>query len=162
MNRLWSKFSLISVMILSTILSACGGSSILSSTTAITATSHPKVELLSASVINNVLILQFQVHGLQMSSAQEIDDIVCRPYIDTQENVPLSFFYSETHIADTPAQGVKLTYKYYLDPPLPRRLHLNILLTIGPCGPDFQESNVPPSSTNLVASYKIQTEVSIP
>ena len=139
--------------------SGCVGSPVFSSKEAIP-TATPQVTLLSSSVTDHILTLTFRIHGLQVKSSEALDDMVCQPYIDTRENVPLTFFYRERHIlAD---HEVIVAYKYRLRQPLPQELHLNILFTIGPCGPDFQETNVTASPMHLVASYKMQTVVKIP
>ena len=154
MQRIKNSLHFISIVVSIMSLSACNDSSAVMV--------KPEIKLLAATVADNILTLEFQIQGLQVSSMREIDDIVCKPYIDTQENVPLAFFYSEANVLNATSQNIMLTYKYRMSPPLPKRMHLNIFLTIGPCGPDFQESNVPPSSTDLIASYKIQTVVDVP
>ena len=133
-----------------------------SSATDTVVTSSPQANLLSASVADDVLTLEFQIHGLQAQSVSDLDNMICMPYINTRENVPLAFFYSEGHLPDKTEGDTVLVYKYHLKQPLPQVLHLNILLTLGPCGPDFQESNVPPYDADLVASYEMQTVVNIP
>ncbi len=107
----------------------------------------PQVKLVKATASNDHLFLTFQIKGLPQIYASDIRHVVCKPYFNTREHVPVEFFAldaTDLH-RENDSVSFNITYRYHFKSPPPKTLHLdNIELTIGPCAPALDESNTTP------------------
>ena len=124
----------------------------------------PRVNLVKTTATNNTLFLTFQIKGLPQIYASDIYYVVCKPYFNTREHVPVDFFALDTtdlH-GENNRVSFNITFRYHFKTPPPKVLHLdNIELTIGPCAPALDESNITPQLIPILADYRTNAVVEI-
>jgi len=124
----------------------------------------PQVKLVKATANNDHLFLTFQIKGLPQAYASDISHVVCKPYFNTREHVPVEFFAldaTDLH-GENDRVSFNITFRYHFKTPPPKTLHLdNIELTIGPCAPALDESNVTPQLIPILADYRTNAVVEI-
>ncbi|GEM_PF-2003945 len=124
----------------------------------------PQVKLVKATASNDNLFLTFQIKGLPQIYASDIRYVVCKPYFNTREHVPVDFFAldaTDLH-GENNRVSFNITYRYHFKAPPPKTLHLdNIELTIGPCAPALDESNTTPQLIPILADYRTNAVVEI-
>ncbi len=124
----------------------------------------PQVKLVKATASNDHLFLTFQIKGLPQTYASDIRYVVCKPYFNTREHVPVEFFAldaTDLH-KEEGRVSFNITYRYHFKAPPPKTLHLdNIELTIGPCAPALDESNITPQLIPILADYRTNAVVEI-
>ncbi len=124
----------------------------------------PQVTLTTATLTPETLTLVFEIRGWPgLHEQDDIQDWLCRPYVHTREQVPLTFFYSEVRLPRTPGEPLRAEYRYHIQGALPGpELHLDtVRLVIGPCAPSFEESNLRPSNRPLLVDYHTQVVVRV-
>jgi hypothetical protein len=127
-------------------------------------TEHPPVvELVSAHANPDSLTFVISISGLELVKVpSDLENIVCDPYIRTDEHVQFTSFYRASEIPDQVGEPIFITYEYGMDAQELQELHVNLDLTIGPCGPDLQEMLVTPSpKIDLIANYSLSFVVPI-
>lgn len=120
-------------------------------------TAQPPVVTLNRVYANpSVLRINLTISGLELvTNADDLENVVCDPYVNPDEPISLSLSYREAQIPIRSGDPIKITYEYSMDASGYESLTLNLDLTIGPCGPHFQESNVTPYPVDLIANYHL-------
>lgn len=104
----------------------------------------------------SVLRFNLTISGLELvANVDDLENIVCNPYVNPNEPVSLTLNYREAQIPVQPGDPIEITYDYSMDASRYKSLTLNLDLTIGPCGPHFQEANVTPYPVDLIANYHL-------
>ena len=165
------KIFLILVLVATLVFSACSASETHDQFTLQTAqitqfapTKQPAVvELLSASANNNKLTFVISITGLELiKDYLDLDNVVCQPYMQTDEHVQFSSFYQESNIPPDSGDPILITYEYGMQAVDVEKLHVHIDLTIGPCGPDLQEMlKTPAPKIDLIANYSFSFVVDV-
>ena len=128
-------------------------------------TEHPAVvELLSASPNPDKLTLTVSISGLELvRDLTDFDNIICEPYLRTDEHVQFTSYYRESDIPSQVGDPILITYEYSgMQASDLEQLHVHVDLTLGPCGPDFQEMSVTPAPRiDLIANYSFSFTVPI-
>lgn len=114
----------------------------------------------------NLLRLNLGISDLErVANPDDLENIVCDPYINPDEPVSLTLNYREAQIPSQVGEPIEITYEYYIDATEYGSLTLNLDLTIGPCANylNFQETNVTRSSPlpDLLANYHLQFQVPV-
>ncbi len=126
-------------------------------------TEHPPVvELISAQANSTTLTFVIKVSGLELvKNSDDFVNIICDPYIRTEEPVQLTFSYRESKIPSQVGDPIVIMYQYRMDSKEYQSLNVDMDITLGPCGPAFQESSVTPYPVDLIANYKLSFVVPI-
>jgi hypothetical protein len=123
----------------------------------------PIVELTSTQANSKKLTIILTVSGLGLiKSPDDFENIVCDPYITTDEGVQLTLTYRYGAISSRVEEPLVITYEYSMDSKKYQSLNIKMDFTIGPCGPYFQISNITPyPPIDLIANYKLSFVVPI-
>ncbi|MCC6684502.1 MAG: hypothetical protein IT247_05475 [Bacteroidia bacterium] len=126
-------------------------------------TEHPPVvELTSVQANSTTLTIVLTVSGLELvKNPDDFENIICDPYIRTDKPVQLILNYREGEIPSQVGEPIVITYEYSMDSKEYKSLNVEMDISIGPCGPHFQESSVTPYPVDLIANYKLSFVVSI-
>jgi hypothetical protein len=126
-------------------------------------TPHPSVVTLNWAYANpNLLRINLTISGLELvANADDLENLICTPYIDPDEPVSLTLNYREAQIPNQRGDPIEITYEYGMDAGGYESLAFSLDLTIGPCGPHFDESNVTPYPTDLIANYHLTFSVPV-
>jgi hypothetical protein len=131
----------------------------------------PTVNLNWAQANSQLLRIDITILGLDINS--NLDNVVCDPNIVTKEPigqfislVPGTSSYREMKIlGDQPDSPVEITYEYSFKSIQYKSLHIDMIVTLGPCNKywNFQESNVTPTGSlpALIASYHFAFQVPV-
>ncbi|MGV8026228.1 MAG: hypothetical protein AB2L18_06715 [Anaerolineaceae bacterium] len=121
------------------------------------------VELRSASANSDKLTFVVSILGLELvKDYTDLENVICQPYLRTDEHVQFSSYYQESSIPSEPGDPILITYEYGMQEADLEKLHVHVDLTIGPCGPDLQEMLVTPSpKIDLIANYSFSFVVVI-
>ena len=132
----------------------------------------PTVVLNWAQANSQLLRIDITVVGLDINS--NIDNVICDPYIVPKEPigqsinslVPGTSSWREAKIfGEQPGAPVELTYEYSFNPFKYKSLHVDMIVTLGPCNKylNFNESNVTPSGPvpPLIANYHFTFQVPV-
>lgn len=121
------------------------------------------VELRSASANSDKLTFVVSIFGLELvEDYTDLENVICQPYLRTDEHVQFSSYYQESSIPPEPGDPILITYEYGIQESDLEQLHVHVDLTIGPCGPDLQEMLVTPSpKIDLIANYSFSFVVAI-
>lgn len=127
--------------------------------------SPPIVILNSAYANSNLLRLNFTISKLELvANADDLENVICNPYINPDEPVSLTFNYREAEIPSLAGEPILLTYEYNMDAKEYKSLTLALDLVIGPCADylNAQEINVTTSPlSDLIASYHLSFQVQV-
>jgi hypothetical protein len=122
----------------------------------------PVVELTSVQANSKTLTIILTVSGLELiKNPDDFENIICDPYIRTNEPIQLTLNYREGTIPSQVGEPIIITYEYSMDSKEYQNLNVEMDITIGPCGPHFQESRVTPYPVGLIANYKLSFVVPI-
>lgn len=126
-------------------------------------TPHPPVVTLNWAYANpSLLRINLTISGLELvGNIDDLENVICNPYIDPDEPVSLTLNYREAQIPSRLGDPIELTYEYSMDAIEYKELTLNLDLSVGPCGPHFQESNVTPYPIDLIANYHLTFSVPV-
>lgn len=122
------------------------------------------VELRSASASTDQLTFTIAISGLELvSDLTDFDNIICEPYLRTDEHVQFTSYYRESDIPTEVGDPILITYAYGgMQASDLQQLHVHVDVTLGPCGPDFQEMSVTPAPRiDLIANYSFSFSVPI-
>jgi len=122
------------------------------------------VELRSASASSDKLTFTIAVSGLELvSDLISLENTICEPYLRTDEHVQFTSYYRESDIPTEVGDPILITYEYGgMQVSDLQQLHVHVDLTLGPCGPDFQEMSVTPApKIALIANYSFSFSVPI-
>ena len=113
-----------------------------------------------------LLRLNLTLSGLKLvSNTDDLENIVCNPYINPDEPISLTLNYREAEIPEEPGEPIVITYEYSMNADGYKTITFNLDLTLGPCADylNFQETNVTPSSPlpDLIANYRLKFQVPI-
>lgn len=124
---------------------------------------HAVVELQSASASSDKLTFVISISGLDLvKNYSDLDNVICQPYLRTDEHIQFSSYYQESSIPTDPDDPILITYEYGMQHSEVEQLHVHVDLTIGPCGPDLQEMLVTPSpKIDLIANYSFSFVVAV-
>lgn len=124
----------------------------------------PVVELISAQADAESLTFTYSITGLELVTKQDwesAENVICEPYIRSEEGVDLTFSYRERDIPEKIGEPIIVSYIYQMEPSEHQKLHLEMDITLGPCGPFFDESNVSPPLIDLIANYRLSFVVPV-
>jgi hypothetical protein len=130
-------------------------------------TPHPPTVTLHWARANPELLrLNLTISGLELvANVDDLENVVCDPYLNPDEPVSLTFHYREAKIPDFRGDPIELIYEYEMDASEYESLSFNMDLTIGPCANylNFQETNVKSSSPlpDLIANYHLSFSVPV-
>jgi hypothetical protein len=126
-------------------------------------TEHPPVvKLISAMANSTTLTVVVAISDLELvKNPDDFENIICDPYIRSDKPVQLTLSYREGEIPSKVGQPIIITYQYSMDSNEYKNLNIEMDISIGPCGPHFQESNVTPYPVDLIANYKLSFSVPI-
>lgn len=126
-------------------------------------TPHPSVVTLNWAYANPTLLrINLTISGFELvANADDLENLICTPYIDPDEPVSLTLNYREAQIPSLPGDPIEITYEYGMDAGGYESLTFSLDLTIGPCGPYFEETNVTPYPTDLIANYHLSFSVPV-
>lgn len=126
-------------------------------------TEHPPVvKLISAKANSTTLTVVVAISDLELvKNPDDFENIICDPYIRSDKPVQLTLNYREGEIPITVGQPIVITYEYGMNPKEYKSLNVEMGITIGPCGPHFQESNVTPYPVDIIANYNLSFIVPI-
>ncbi len=122
------------------------------------------VELRSASASSDKLTFTITISGLELvSDLTSLENTICEPYLRTDEHVQFTSYYRESDIPTELSDPILITYAYGgMQAADLQQLHVHVDLTLGPCGPDFQEMSVTPAPRiDLIANYSLSFTVPI-
>jgi len=117
-----------------------------------------KLGFIDAAATKDTLTLTLSITGIDFSySPEAFSDFVCDPNVTTQEEVVKTFTSYEVHEGDP----IQITYVYNLQGNTYQNLHAEMDWTIGPCGPDFDESTYTPMPMPLMTNYHFTFNVPV-
>lgn len=126
---------------------------------------HPNVTLNWAYADPDLLRLNLTISGLELvANADNLENLVCNPYINFDEPVSASLNYREAQIPSVIGDPIEITYEYEMDASKYETLTINLDLTIGPCADylNFQETNVTSSILpDLIGNYHLSFQVPV-
>jgi len=125
----------------------------------------PTVTLNWAYADPDLLRLNLTISGLELvANADELENLVCNPYINPDEPVSVSLNYREAQIPSVLGDPIEITYEYEMDASKHESLMINLDLLIGPCADylNFQETNITPSPLpDLIGNYHLSFQVPV-
>lgn len=115
------------------------------------------------------MAMQLTLSGLNVPQGVYLEDIICRPYITSDEDVSLTLYDGDANILeDRPGKPIELTYVYHLQMDTRQYDYLNfdLDLTIGPCSDylNFLEVDVDqplPTPIPLIGNYHLKFRVPV-
>lgn len=113
------------------------------------------------------MAMQLSVLGLDLDSRTRIDDVICTPYLSSEERISFSLGMTQARVLeDQPGKPIELTYIYYqaIDAGQFTRLNIDLDLTIGPCGEywDFEETNLEkPTALPLIGNFHLKFQAPV-
>ncbi|NMC45787.1 MAG: hypothetical protein GYA52_03060 [Chloroflexi bacterium] len=122
------------------------------------------VELRSATAGTDQLTFTIAISGLELvSDLTDFDNIICEPYLRTDEHVQFTSYYRESDIPTELGDPILITYAYGgMQAADLQQLHVHVDVTLGPCGPDFHEMSVTPAPRiDPIANYSLSFTVPI-
>jgi len=128
-------------------------------------TQVPSVELDWAFANENLLKFAVKIRGLETNS--NFSEWVCDPYITIATDKPIQYRLLSLDfgpVYDTEGEVIRATYKYEVNAGDYNSLKVDMDLTIGPCGEqfNFQENNITPAAiTSLIGNYHLSFRVPV-
>ena len=119
-----------------------------------------KLGFVDATATKETLRFKLSISGINYSDdPNSFDNLVCNPYITTEEEVEKIFMSYEWDQED-PTQ---ITYVYELRGNTYQTLHVEVDWTIGPCGTYLNEgqSNATPFPAELMTNYHFTFKVPV-
>ena len=126
-------------------------------------TQVPSVEMDWAYANEDLLKFAVKIRGLE--TKENLSDWICDPYITIEEPIQYQLRSGSLGpVYDAVGQFIRATYEYEVNAGDYDSLKVNLDLTIGPCGEqfNFQENNITPLAvTNLIGNYHLSFRVPV-
>jgi hypothetical protein len=126
-------------------------------------THAPAVELEWAYANQDLLKFAIKIRGLETTG--DLGDWICDPYMTIDQSIQYQLRTRDLGpVYDAEGEFIRATYEYEVNTGDSDSLNVNLDLTIGPCGEqfNFQENNITPSAMpNLIGNYHLKFQVPI-
>jgi len=126
-------------------------------------TQVPSMELDWAYATKDLLKFAIKIRGLETN--KNLSDWICDPYITTDEPIQYQLRSGSLGpVYDASGEFIQAVYEYEVNAGDYDSLKVNLDLTIGPCGEqfNFQENNITPLAvTNLIGNYHLSFRVPV-
>ncbi len=126
-------------------------------------TQVPSVELDWAYANEDLLKFAIRIRGLE--TTDNLGEWICDPYITIDEPIQYQLRSGSLGpVYDASGEFIQAVYEYDVNAGDYDSLKVNLDLTIGPCGEqfNFQENNITPSAiTNLIGNYHLTFQVPV-
>jgi hypothetical protein len=110
---------------------------------------------------------QLSISGLSIPQGSQLSDFVCDPYLTNDEGVDLNQNGHFTqNVNDQNGEQFSISYISYqnIDAEKIHNLHVNLDLTVGPCGPEgipHKRSDFPPTPVPLIGTFHLAFDIPI-